>query len=206
MKKLSTSKVAVLMLALTLITSCFVGGTFAKYTAKITAEDTARVAKFEVSAFGETIDAVSDTTTVNLFEVDKVYDLDGADFDAPVADADIKTATDGTPIIAPGSWGKFSFDVENTSEVNVTYEVAYTATENDVPLYWSVDNGNTWEDNIADLDVAATALDMGDDATITVLWKWDFEGVNNDADDTALGFDGTAAPSVKVDVTFTQVD
>ena len=203
MKKFSTSKLVVLMLVLTLVTSCLVGGTFAKYTAEISTSDTARVAKFAVTAFGT--DATENATaTVNLFEVAKVYDLkDVTDFSVSgTADADIKTATDGTPIIAPGCWGEFSYDVANTSEVTVTYAVDYTVNEAGVPLQWSVD-GTNWTDDLADLAAANLAMETGADSN-RVLWKWEFDG--NDTTDTALGVAGTATPSVQIDVTFTQVD
>ena len=49
MKKNWTMRVALLVVALTLITSCFVGGTFAKYVTGGSYEDTARVAKFGVT-------------------------------------------------------------------------------------------------------------------------------------------------------------
>ena len=48
MKKNRSMRLATLLLALTLITSCFVGGTFAKYTTSGSADDTARVAKWGV--------------------------------------------------------------------------------------------------------------------------------------------------------------
>ena len=48
-KKNWTLRAAVLMLALVLITSCFVGGTFAKYVTSGSGTDSARVAKFGVT-------------------------------------------------------------------------------------------------------------------------------------------------------------
>ena len=48
MKKNWTMKVAALMLALTMITACFVGSTFAKYVTRAQGEDNARVAKWGV--------------------------------------------------------------------------------------------------------------------------------------------------------------
>lgn len=49
-----TMRVAGLLLALVLVTSCFVGGTFAKYVTSGTGTDSARVAKFgvEITANG----------------------------------------------------------------------------------------------------------------------------------------------------------
>lgn len=212
MKKFNTTKIAVLMLVLTLITSCFVGGTFAKYTAEISATDNARVAKFAVEAFGT--DAVAnDSATIELFDVAAVYDLAGVTDDdvsavAGTPDADIKTAADGTAIIAPGSWGTFDIEVANTSEVTVSYALAFTdSKEAGVPLQWSAD-GKTWEEDLTSLNVSASAdtyldAETGTD-TVTIYWKWDFDG--DDDVDTELGKDGTAAPSVKAAVTFTQVD
>ena len=45
-------RVAGLLLALVLVTSCFVGGTFAKYVTGNYGEDNARVAKFGVAVQG----------------------------------------------------------------------------------------------------------------------------------------------------------
>ena len=56
MKKTKLMRAALLLLVLTLITSCFVGGTFAKYTTSEKGSDTARVAKWgvEITANGAT--------------------------------------------------------------------------------------------------------------------------------------------------------
>lgn len=48
MKKTWTTRLAVALLALTMITSCFVGSTFAKYVTKAEGTDTARVAKWGI--------------------------------------------------------------------------------------------------------------------------------------------------------------
>ena len=49
MKKNLTKRTGVLLLALVMLTSCFVGGTFAKYVSTVTGSDTARVAKWGVT-------------------------------------------------------------------------------------------------------------------------------------------------------------
>ena len=211
MKKNNSMRIAIVVIALTLITSCFVGSTFAKYTATVTGSDTtSRVAKFVVTAFGATASSTVDSATFDLFAVSAVYDTKNADFDGDgVVDQDIKTATDTNAIIAPGSWGKLSFDAVNTSEVTVNYGVEFSAVEADVPLKWSLD-GSTWEDDIAELNIPAsesTVLTMTgatNTDTITVFWQWAIDEAGND--DTTLGFAGTAAPSVSIAVTFEQVD
>ena len=48
-RKNHTLKLAGILLALVLVTSCFVGGTFAKYVTEGTGSDSARVAKFGVT-------------------------------------------------------------------------------------------------------------------------------------------------------------
>ena len=55
-KKNWTMRAAVLLFALVLISSCFVGGTFAKYVTSAGGSATARVAKF-----GVTVTAANDT-------------------------------------------------------------------------------------------------------------------------------------------------
>ena len=208
MKKNVMMRIASLLLIAVLITTCGISGTYAKYTTKYTAEDTARVALFKVNAFGTYADAITETVTVDIFDQSKIYDTKEADYAAGVEDEDIKNGTDGTAIIAPGSWGTFSFVVKNESEVDVTYTVDYTVDEKSVPLEWSTD-GSTWNESLS--DVTATELAMGTGtATVTIYWRWaitdDADEATRDAADTALGFAGTAAPSVKIDVTITQVD
>lgn len=87
MKKNRTMRAAALLLALTLMTSCFVGGTFAKYTSSATGEDSARVAYW---GFG-------DTSTLNL----------GGLFSTDYTDVKSKNGDD---VIAPGTKGSATFD------------------------------------------------------------------------------------------------
>ena len=61
MKKTKFMRAALLLLVLTLITSCFVGGTFAKYTTSANGSDSARVAKW----------GFNDSTSVSLTDLFK---------------------------------------------------------------------------------------------------------------------------------------
>ena len=195
MKKNKTMRLASGLLVAVLLTTCAIAGTFAKYTSEVSGSDTARVAKFTVDS---TVDEFA------IFDVSKIYDTKEADYEAGVDDTDVTNGTtDG--IIAPGTWGEFTFNVSDESEVTVNYAIDYTVDEAGVPLEWSVDGGQTWTDDLA--DVEATVLRGS--ADITVMWKWVFEGTTEGADaaDTALGTAQTLAePSVAVKVTFTQVD
>ena len=56
MKKNRLMRIAALLLVLTLATSCFVGGTFAKYTSTATGSDTATVAKWDIQLKAGTAD------------------------------------------------------------------------------------------------------------------------------------------------------
>ena len=208
MKKNRMMRLASVLLVCVLLTTSVISGTFAKYTTKYTAEDTARVALFKVTAFGTTADATTETVTVDIFDQSKIYDTKDANYNAGVDDEDIKNSTNGTAIIAPGSWGTFSFDVKNESEVDVTYTVDYTVDEKNVPLEWSTD-GSTWTDSLSNVSATELAMETGT-ATVTIYWRWAFTNTSDEAardgSDTALGFAGTAAPSVKIEVTITQVD
>lgn len=73
MKKNRMLRMASALMVLTLLTTCIIGGTFAKYTTSDSASDTARVAKFGVVAtvsgdlFGSTYKAVGDGNTITTY-------------------------------------------------------------------------------------------------------------------------------------------
>ncbi len=195
MKKNKTMRLASGLLVAVLLTTCAISGTFAKYTSEFSGSDAARVAKF-------TVDSTADEFAI--FDVSKIYDTkDDTNYTVKADDADVKNGTtDG--IIAPGTWGEFTFNVSDSSEVTVNYAIDYTVNEAGVPLVWSVDGGTAWTEDLADVD--ATVLSGSKD--ITVMWKWVYEDgtAATDTADTALGVVGTAAPTVGIKVTFTQVD
>ena len=185
----------VAILAVTMMfTLCFVGGTFAKYTSSSTGTDSATVAKWDIKVNSVNI-ATTDTFTFDLFKTITDSDLSSAETDMdPV---------DGT-IIAPGTSGKFDIVIKNDSQVNATYAIDYSVTNtNSIPVQFSVD-GTTWKTDINDLDVTGVAIDMGATTTVTVQWKWIFDG--DDVIDTNLGSAATATLKVDAKVTATQVD
>ncbi len=200
MKKNSTMRVAVLLIALTLITSCFVGGTFAKYISTGEGSDTVKVAKWSIKA-GDTEIATQDgaTTTVTFDLFNTIKDTDGADEDDVV---------DG--LIAPGTSGAFDLGITNASEVTAKYIVEYEITNNaGVPLEFKV-GSNDWTTNIAALNIAEdNAVELEEGATVStqaVQWRWAYEQTPNaDVADTKLGI---TTPDVTVTATITawQVD
>lgn len=205
MKKNRTMRAAALLLALTLITSCFVGGTFAKYVSEYTGTDTATVAKW---AFEINDAPMTNTFTFNLFET--VADVGGTTDDANVKDG---------KLIAPGTSGKFDIKLENLSDVDAEYKMDFEAyeTNGNIPILYSLTGEvGTWKSDInqLDFDFAANAdlVYNSGTATKTVYWKWDFgdsDAVNDAVNvaDTTLGtFDGDVTVKVDVKVTVQQVD
>ncbi len=213
-------KSVVILLLVVMVALVLVSGTYAKYTTTVSGTDTAIVAKWAVKAAAGSTDFTSGTAaTVNIFDESNVYDTKSG-FTTGTVDDNVKNATSGADaIIAPGTWGKFSYTLTNNSDVDATYTVAYNADEKNVPLMWSLTGAaDSWKDNISDLNVTAVADPDTDDSTtldmttgtetITVYWKWDFtKDAARDTADTTLGTAATLAkPTATVTVTFTQVD
>jgi len=163
MTKNRTMRVAALLLVLTLITSCFVGGTFAKYTTTKTATAEASVAKWSFDVNG--IDMVT-----NNIEFNGAF----------------------PNLVKPGDKGQLKLVLENTSDVDATYAIDFTETIGNVPMTFKVDGvpladipatdivkGTPvnividWEwagtDNAADTAVTATSISLA--AKITAAQK-----------------------------------
>lgn len=226
MKK--TTRVLVALLALTLVTSCFVGGTFAKYITTNNGTDNARVAKWGVTI----------TTTGDMFGDAYKDGVVTYTADEAVDTITVQADTEGTNVVAPGTNGTLAaYDIGGAPEVDT--EVTYTA---DLVLAnWEVDsaeycpivitvNGTDYEQTgtIAEFETAVeTAIvaatekyHTNDDLSaveddLVVTWKWGYEagdGAANqtDAKDTALGdaaVNGTAATiALTTSATITQVD
>lgn len=196
-------KIIAVVLCLMLAVACVAGGALAKYTTAVSGDDTATVAKWHFTVNGDnmTPEGNNANMTFNLF--DTILDSDGTN-----AETDVKA-----DLIAPGTSGKFEVAIANLSEVNAKYDLDFSVENTSaIPVQFSTDGGNTWKtyDKINELNVDQKdiAMETGSE-TITVQWKWDFEGDGGDAADTALGIAAqTAAPTIKVTcaATFTQVD
>ena len=92
-RKNHTLKLAGILLALVLVTSCFVGGTFAKYVTEGTGSDSARVARFGV------------TVTANGTMFAKEYDTDTENVKGTIAKSVVSDKTDDKNLVAPGTSG-----------------------------------------------------------------------------------------------------
>lgn len=192
MKKTKRSpfmRIAGFMLAASLLMTCVISSTMAKYTSAATGSDTATVAKWSVKVNGGEI-AVSPAATVDFGLFDTVKDSNGTDEETDVA----------TGKIAPGTSGEFTLTIENSSEVNAQYAINFTVTNDaNIPLEFSAD-GTEWKTS---LEGVTDTIAMSATATKTIYWRWAFEQTDvatGDAADTALGI---AAPTVTVSATIT---
>lgn len=186
-KRNNASKIVLFLLIAVVLTTCAISGTFAKYVSEATGSDNATVAKWSFKFAGSDI-VTSDTFTIDLF---KDSYIDGS-----------TTYVDGNSkkVVAPGTTGSVSFDVENASQVLASYEVDFTVTKAaGIPIQFSTDNA-TWSTDLG--DVAEKQLAIGGTDTLTIYWKW---VTDTDAADTALGKDGTATITVEAKVTASQV-
>ena len=214
MKNNIMMKIAMVLLATVMITSCAVSGTFAKYTSTATGSSTARIATWDFKVGGTKVS--TNELTFNLFNT--VYDTYGS-----AATNDANVSDGNTPaVIAPGTWGYFDIVLKNDSEVTAKYAITFshskTNASSGLNIKYLISTGNTlptsngWASNIATLNIVAsnsTVMAMGASNTIRVFWKWDFSNGDN-VNETTLGeaAGGSSVPSIRVTatVTATQVD
>lgn len=206
-------RVAGLLLALVLVTSCFVGGTFAKYVTHGGGQEHARVAKFGVK-----VEAAGDVFATEYDAKDpKVQDYNGQVIAKSVISSDGKTK-----LVAPGTAKNDALTVSVTGTPEVAVEVKYEAhvTLNDAiltdhnwkladdsyycPLVITVNgtkyNGldyasaTEFEDavegainSLTKNYPANTDLSKSDSKGVAISWEWPFEGatgnVSNQSDE-----------------------
>lgn len=221
MKKI---RIVGLLLVLVLITSSFVGGTFAKYTSTATGSDKAVIAKWHIMVDNTDI-ATEQEFTFDLFKTiqDDPDPVIGGSDDLHVDNAASNVAE--TPqIIAPGTGGAFNLVVKNLSQVYAEYDLNLAINfenmpqdaqgELTVPLEFKAMCGNEvltdWTDTISNLNFENRQLAYADhsteadDETITIFWRWRFEQFEANAEDdvkaekdgidTLLGIAAQTAP------------
>lgn len=206
MKRNTILRVSAILLVLTLLSTCVISGTFAKYTTSADANDDARIAKWGVvvEATAEAFTENDDDTVISFVSGENVL--------APGTDGNLCGLTiTGQPEVA--------VKIDATAELELTdwaVDSAYYC-----PLVITVGTtefkGNDYADAeafekaVEDAIVAEIAKDSVDPNTnladsVAVTWAWAYEG-NDDVKDTALG--NAAAPatiSIAVSVTVTQID
>lgn len=229
MKKTKLMRAALLLLVLTLITSCFVGGTFAKYVTSGDGKDIARVAKWGVvidakgATFAEEY-ATNDQSVVGTIAKSVVSSEDDKNVVAPGTRGDmVKMTITGTPEVAVRVNYTATFDVEGwnitdtdgTSKFYCPLQIKVGTTTIDGTKFTREDlfedavntEISTYSKNYA----AGTDLSTASVTTPSVSWEWPFF-VNNadDVKDTALGdlaANGNAPTvSLTITTTVTQID
>ncbi len=199
MKKNRIFILGIVTMFVAILSLTLVSGTLARYTSTGTGTDTVTVAKWDVKykdvTSGAEFVSVHNNNAISFELFNTIKDEDGSDEDDVIAGK-----------IAPGTSGSFDFQLQNTSDVNATYSVAFTADEKEVPLWWSIDEGNTWHTDISTLNIfnEDIAMTNGVSDTITITWKWLFDN-GDDAHDTSLGIT-PVQPTVGISVTFDQVN
>lgn len=204
-KKNWTMRAAVLLLALVLITSCFVGGTFAKYVTSGSGSDTARVAKFGVTV------SVSDNT---MFKTQyKTKDDNVLDVENTVIEYSVNSKNGTDKLVAPGTSENDTLTFSVTGEPEVAVDVqlklnvnsdvflkngtyrdyttadankSFTLTENYTPVVFTLKNGTNVvaTGTLADINTKLNELsgnytpntNLTDKlGTYTLSWTWAFE-------------------------------
>ena len=219
MKKNWILRAALLVLVLTLVTWSLVSGTFAKYTETVSGTDSAKVANFAYTVEDANGSEMSTVSVANIALFDCV--------DSGVA------IVEGVKLIAPGTTGNFGLKVSNTSEVLVEASFNLTLTDTSatsIPVYFTYGgnnyadfyttenattaiNGVTLSGTVADLAAVlsseASEIAINDFVNFNIVWTWAFETtgtVQNNANDTALGHNGTDTLTLEVATTISQLN
>ena len=145
MKKTSkTARITMLLVVLCLISTAMLSGTFAKYTSEFAGEDTALIAKWDISVTDGEDNVLGGVQSLDLFK--------------HAFNQNIITGAGTDKIIAPGVSGDFTLKVENIGDVaaEVVFDLAASGSANDVPIEYSID-GSSWV-NLGDLETALNSL------------------------------------------------
>lgn len=198
MKKNVTMRTAAILLVLVLMSSCFVGATFAKYTTSASGTDNARVAYW---GFGQT------ELTLDLFDTNYT-DVVSVNNDNVIAPGTGMTATFGFAYTSNAAEGAEAPEVDYTFTMTATGTCAEDIKKNE-SIQWYVDGKlapatanaaeGSWDAMLAALTVSEevkagnlpTAFSTKD-TTHTVSWVWAFESAEADKTeqdkfDTAMG-------------------
>ena len=203
-------RAAGILMGATMLTTCVLGGTLAKYSSNATAKGSAKVAKWDIEVGSQKLGSL---TSIDMF--DTIYDLDGSTpslLAAGDADEEIRKSLEGNnEVLAPGTWGDVDFTVENKGDVKASINVTLSKNSaNNLPLLYS-DDGTNWYDDVADLDLT-TDLAPDGTAKVAFLWKWAFDSNDDEASattkssdtkDTGLGEAANGTPTDMIDVSIT---
>ena len=178
MRKEKRSALLLMVLLLLIgITALYVASTYAKYTAEVTGQGTAQVAKWAFKT--------DNASTDFEIKLDETYD----------------PSTLVAKRIAPGTSGKFDIKLSNkNSEVGVNFTIAFTDTTN-VPQNLVFKQGST-EINPSTGTVTGH-IAAGEELTVPLTWEWKY--YTSDANDAKDTTDGETPKTMTVKATITGV-
>ena len=223
-------RVAGLLLALVLVTSCFVGGTFAKYVTHGGGQEHARVAKFGVK-----VEATGDVFAKEYDAKDPTVQ----DYNGQVIAKSVISSDGDTKLVAPGTAKNDALTVSVTGTPEVAVKVEYVA---HVTFNESLTEPDNWKDKdghyycplvitvngtaYKGLDYASatefedavegainsltknypanTDLSQSGSKGVAISWEWPFEGgegsKQTDVKDTYLGDQAAAGKAATVGI------
>lgn len=235
MKKITTMRIASILLIAVLMTTCAISGTFAKYVTSADATDTARVAKWGVTVTASSGTSFANTYTnanngITVKATDKVV---APGTSSEEVDGDVKFTITGTPEVATKVTIKFAATSEiklaagdyldyttgNDTQDTFTldkeyYPVKFTLTKTDGDDTTTVVDAGTLKDVETKLnaDTKTNAPNVELDVTYTLTWAWAFDADPstidaNDKADTYLGQENRAQTfGYTLNITVEQVD
>ncbi len=190
-------RISAILLMLTMTSLCMVSGTFAKYTAKKSNFDSARVASFKLDFNGA--DLPTQDIAVDLFSTTSLGDK--------------LKSSNSDKVVAPSASGFFKIATTNEGEVAVKTTFTFAETnDNNIPIQYAVttsedlDGNETWKPAADGVSIPGASLAAnGGSTTQYVHWKWvtpaDVDGgPTGDKTDTDFGTAGTLA-TVKTTIT-----
>lgn len=197
-KKSYASRLGVLAVALTLVTTCLVGGTMAKYTTTAAGTGTGTVAKFDVGIKINDGDLAGAAIT-DLFKMPKNNNVNSNK-------------------LAPGTNGYFDLAVTNNSEVKVEVsevKIEAVSTNASVPMQFAVTESTVTDkpEDKSFQDITNFSADVkqqfGSDAIdwtansntkkVRIWWQWaPGDTVERDTADTKLGTDAANTANATV--------
>lgn len=227
MKKNNALRVAAGLMVAVLVSTCFVAGTFAKYTTNGSKTDSARVAKFGVTVSATDGSLFNSTYTKD----DSTYTLEN-EGNSVVSQASANVVAPGTKgsLTALKISGTPEVAVRVTNSAEVTLGDKWTASsEYYCPLVVQIASTKLYGNDYTSADLFAKAiqdevakakydykagaiLSDSTSACPAISWNWAFEPADNDtkqtdAKDAELGNLATAPTiSIKVTTTVTQID
>jgi len=205
------------VLMFTLVSTCLMSGTLAKYVTAIDGKDEARVAKWDVG------------TSFSFEMFSNTYETDDSTHSSSIVNS--VAGEDSEKVFAPGTKGEARFEFAGVNEVATLIEVKVNKAEyigdwfiegdyldNYYPIQFSLDNGPTGDlaaliDSLESLsDLSAPNQDIGARFGEHVInWEWTFEvNQENNILDTELGNRAANGEELRleleIEITATQVD